>query len=114
MSENNSLDNNKNGRYALGGNTEFSEFAINWWNRNTMEQDPSDIVYFLEKEYEGEPRKLGIIFYGDPRLWWIICQYNGIIDPITELVEGKLLLIPKFSRVKSQLFSNQKTSSIKK
>jgi hypothetical protein len=109
---NNSAYNTKNGRYTLGGTTEVSSFAIELWDANTLPSDVSDIVYFVEKKYEGKPQLLGYVFYGDTGLWWIICQYNGIIDPLEEIIEGKLLLIPTIERVKAQLFSNSNRSVI--
>jgi hypothetical protein len=102
---NNSLDNSKNGRYVLGGATEVSSFALEMWDANTLPPDPSDIVYYVEKKYEGKPHLLGYIFYGDTGLWWVICAYNVIIDPIQEIIEGRALLIPTLDRIKAQILS---------
>jgi hypothetical protein len=105
----NSVYNTKNGRYVFGGVTEVSVATVEWWARTTMRHDPTDIVYFFEKKYEGRPDTLGFVFYGDPGMWWVICQYNSILDPLTELVEGKVLLIPMLTRVKAELFSPNTT-----
>jgi hypothetical protein len=102
----NSVNNTKNGRYTLGGTTEVSMFAIEWWEKNKIDHHPSDIVYYIEKQYAFKPTLLGYLFYGDTSLWWVVCQANGIIDPMTELYEGRLLLIPTMDRVKAELFSN--------
>ncbi len=32
--------------------------------------------------------------YGDINFWWILAQYNGIVDPITELKAGLVLGVP--------------------
>jgi len=109
---NNSAYNTKNGRYTLGGTTEVSSFALEMWDVNILPSDPSDIVYFVEKKYEEKPHLLGYVFYGDTGLWWVICLYNGIIDPINEIVEGKLLLIPTIDRIKAQILSNNSTGGI--
>lgn len=101
----NSTYNSKNGRYVLGGTTEVSSFALEWWNKNPMPRDPSDLLYAMETKYEGRPDLLGYLFYGDPGLWWVIALYNGIIDPTEELITGKLLLIPLRERVEAELFS---------
>ena len=102
----NSAYNVKNGRFTLGGTTEVSSFALEWWNKNSIKSDKTDIIYYVEKKYENKPHLLGYVFYGDELLWWIICQVNGIIDPLTELTEGLMLRIPTLDRVKAQLFSN--------
>lgn len=101
----NSAYNGKNGRYVLGGITEVSSYALEMWDANTLPPDPSDIIYFVEKKYENNPQLLGYVFYGDTGMWWLICMYNGIIDPIDEIIEGKMLLIPSLDRIKSQVFS---------
>jgi hypothetical protein len=49
---------------------------------------------------------LGQIFYSDPGLWWVICQYNNILEPLTELVGGTYLLIPSLNRVTNGLFTS--------
>jgi len=105
----NSTFNTGNGRYVLGGTTEVSSFAIEMWDAITIPPDQSDVIYYMEKKYEGRPDILGYVFYGDPGLWWIIALYNGIIDPTEELIEGKALLIPTLERVQNSIlagFSN--------
>ena len=84
----------KNGRYVRGGTTEVSERFLEWWERFDAQPDISDIAYVLEAKYVGRPDLLAYAFYGDTRLKWVIMQYNNIIDPEEELIEGKLLLIP--------------------
>ena len=39
------------------------------------------------------------MFLGEPRLWWVLAQYNKILDPFTEIVEGAQLYIPSPERV---------------
>lgn len=101
----NSVYNTKNGRYVLGGTTEVSASKLEWWSRTDVKRDPSDIVYVMEKKYEGKPWLLGYVFYGDEGLTWVILQYNTVLDPLTELVEGKLLLVPTLERVKREVFN---------
>lgn len=96
---NNSAYNTKYGRYVLGGTTEVSPHALELWDQSELPRDPSDLIYFVEKKYEDAPQLLGYVFYGDTGLWWVICQYNGIIDPIEEIVEGKMLYIPLKDRI---------------
>ena len=106
----NSTYNTKSGRYTLGGTTEVSAAGIEWWNRNDISFDGSDLIYYIEKKYENKPHLLGYVFYGDSLLWSVICQVNGIIDPLTELVEGKLLRIPTLDRVKAEIFTKNVTA----
>lgn len=103
----NSTYNTRNGRYALGGLTETSSFAIEWWDRNLLQKDVTDIIYAVEKKYEGRPDQLGYLFYGEANLWWVLAQYNGIVDPIGELVEGKVLFVPLIERVRASMLKSK-------
>lgn len=94
-----SVYNEKNGRYVRGGATEVSAKFLEWWNKRDVPKDISDIVYVMEEKYVGRPDLLSYTFYGDVGFWWIICQYNGILDPQVELVAGRELLIPTQSKV---------------
>lgn len=108
----NSTYNKKNGRYVLGGTTEVSASAIEWWEKNTMLPDSTDFIYVMEQKYEGRPDILGYVFYGDPLLWWVICQYNSILDPFAELVAGKVLLIPQQARITQTSSTNTTTGGV--
>jgi hypothetical protein len=101
----NSTYNTKNSRFTKGGITEVSKFALEWWDKNPMPKDASDIVYIMEEKYENRPDLLGYLFYGDPLLWWVIGVYNGITDPLNELALGKVLYIPLKERLENELFS---------
>lgn len=94
-----SVYNQKNGRYILGGSTEVSAKFIEWWNKQVVPRDPSDVLYMLEAKYVGRLDLLAYTFYGDPGLIWIILQYNNILDPDTELIAGYPLLIPVQAKV---------------
>lgn len=108
----NSTYNIKNGRYVKGGVTEVSSFALEWWEKKTIPQDPSDLLYVVEQKYEGKPHLLGLLFYGDTFLSWIIWQYNSIIDPMSELVEGKLIRVPLLDRINATLNKGNKPGGI--
>jgi len=105
--------NEKNGRYVLGGSTEVSAAALEWWERKSLIRDASDFAYYLEIKYVGKPDLLAYTFYGDALLWWVICQYNNIIDPLTELIEGKLLILPDPSRVRTMLKTDVNVGGLK-
>ncbi len=97
----------KNGRYVRGGTVYVTPSALGWWEKRDAEVDPSDIVYVLEEKYVGRTDLLAYAFYGDPQLWWIIPQYNSILDPDEELVQGKALLIPSLEKINSVYRANE-------
>lgn len=98
-------NNNKNAlfskysRYVAGGTTERSSTAIEWWERYNFEPSPTDIVYAVENIYEGRLDLIASVFYGEARWWWFIAQYNNILDPFSEVVPGRVLLIPTQNRL---------------
>lgn len=47
----------------------------------------------------GQPDAIAYRFYGAEELWWIICTFNGIVDPYTEIVAGVKLRVPRLDEV---------------
>jgi hypothetical protein len=90
-------------RYVHGGETESKDGRIEWWNKKDFLFDPSDATYVVESVYEGNPQAIATTFYGDPRLWWFICQYNSILDPVGEITTGRILFIPQKDRMNLML-----------
>lgn len=98
MANQNSVQNGLS-RYVHGGVTEVANDKLEWWDRATFRQDPSDRPYVVEKFYEGRLDLIAAVFYNEPRLWWFIAQFNNILDPATEIVAGRILLIPTKERL---------------
>lgn len=101
----NSTLNTLTGRYVFGGVTEVSQTTIEWWEKNKLPYDTTDVFYVMEKKFEGRPDLIAYTFYGESLLWWFICQYNSILDPDAELVAGVVLRIPTPDRL--QNFKNK-------
>lgn len=102
-------------RYVYGGQTEESARAIEWWEKIQLPRADSDKIYVLEKRYTVRPdcaRQLASIFYNDPNLEWVLLQYNKILDPVEELVEGVVLRVPTLERVRQALLNNENQSLV--
>lgn len=41
--------------------------------------------------------------YGTHQYWWVVCLFNGIIDPTTELEAGREIRIPSLVQIQSYL-----------
>jgi len=95
----------KSSRFVHGGTTEFADNKIEWWERKTFDYDISDISYVVENFYEGRLDLIAATFYDEPRFWWVIAQYNNIIDPFSEIIPGRVLLIPTKERLTAFLTS---------
>lgn len=94
-------------RYVQGGTTERTETALEWWERKKFSTATSDISYTVEKYYEGRMDLIAYAFYDEPRYWWIIAQYNSILDPALEIVEGRYLRIPTLERVRTEFLTGR-------
>lgn len=98
---------NRYSRYVGGGVSEISNQKIEWWERAELERDSTDTVYAVEDFYDGRPDLIASAFYNEPRYWWIIAQYNNILDPFSEIRPGRILLIPSKERIPLLLLNKQ-------
>jgi hypothetical protein len=101
MTTNSTLD--KNSRYVSGGRTEVNSTALEWWERAVFPLDPSDELFTVDKRSEGRLDLIAHAFLGNSHLWWVIAQYNAILDPQAEISVGRVLRIPQQSRIQNIL-----------
>lgn len=47
--------------------------------------------------------------YGDKGYWWILCLFNGILDPISEIAPGTVLRLPSMVDINNFLTSQEST-----
>ena len=102
MSETNSV-NRRMSRFNAGGVTEVAQNRLEWWERSTFSPDANDRIYQVEMKFQGRIDLIAALFLGESRYWWIIAQYNSILDPYSEISEGKILYIPSSERVSAIL-----------
>ena len=100
----NSVDKNKT-RYTSGGTTEIGENTLGWWERSILTSASDDRKYVIERKFEGRLDLIAALFLGEPRYWWIIAQYNSVLDPFDEIREGAIIYIPSSERVEAILSS---------
>lgn len=62
-------------------------------------ESDSDTYYTVSKPEEGRLDIISLINYKNHRYWWIIALANDIIDPMTEVVQGKVLRIPSIMSI---------------
>ena len=63
--------------------------------------------YVLTQSEEGCPDLIAWNVYQDEQYYWIILQFNRIINPLTELMTGMVLRIPDLSEALAYIRSNQ-------
>lgn len=64
-----------------------------------LEPKEGDVFVQIDAELENRPDLVAQKAYGNPRLWWVIYEFNGIRDPLFELRRGTILRIPEQERV---------------
>ena len=57
-----------------------------------LEDESRVTVYKVKKDDTYD--SIALEFYNNPTMYWIICDYNRIIDPLKPLKEGDILYIP--------------------
>lgn len=90
---------NKTSRYVSGGTTENEELGIGWWERKDITQLELDKVVQVTGRHVNRIDLIAYDFLGDSKLWWVIAMYNIILDPHSEIYEGKYIRIPSTSAV---------------
>lgn len=91
----------RSSRYTAGGRTEINSWALEWWERDVLPLGSDDTVYVVEAQFAGRLDQISAIYLLEPRYWWVIAQYNNVLDPYNEIQEGTILYIPSIDRVKS-------------
>lgn len=75
---------------------------------------PSGVNMLLENatkrtitQYDvGRLDKMAYDAYQSQSLWWVIALVNNYINPITDMVVGKTVIVPKYDRVLSWINTN--------
>ena len=93
----------RSSRYVSGGTTEVNSRALEWWERKILPINDDDSSYVVEKRFEGRLDLITALYLNEPRYWWIVAQYNNVLDPVAEITEGVILYIPTIDRVKTML-----------
>jgi len=96
---NNNSTQNRGSRYVQGGLTDIYNKRLGWWEKRLLKKQNDDLVFAILKEDAGRPDLISQRVYGKAIYAWLVLQYNNIVDPVTELVEGKIIKMPTQSRL---------------
>ena len=91
----------QNTRYTNGTitkNRSNEDFLI---LRRPLNLEPGDSDQFVSvpQHLTRRPDLISNLAYGNPDLWWVIYEFNGIHDPLFGLPTGTILRIPAIDRV---------------
>ena len=96
---------NKNSRYVHGGVTTTYSKRLGWWDQTIIEKRQDDEDFYVSGKYVGRPDLIAYEQWGKASLAWLVLQYNNIVDPSEELVEGTLLALPPYTRVVTSILT---------
>lgn len=74
---------------------EKSYFNIcNTINFDNIMNIPSNMMTLYEVKAGDTWTLLSYNFFKTTKLWWLLCKFNGVVDPFTELIPGVSIRIP--------------------
>lgn len=85
-----------------------SEVLPDWLNARYVDLHEKVLEYVLHTVTEtdlGQPDAIAYAHYGDSNWWWLICSYNGIVNPMTDMFLGQRLRIPTLQQAQMSLQS---------
>lgn len=88
--------------YLVGASPYDNGFTLNYGDGDYSLESyplliPSSLNDFQHTLKEGETlQNIAYGYYGDSGKWYIIAEYNNIINPFTELKGGMVLMIPAY------------------
>jgi hypothetical protein len=71
--------------------------------KNLRQQLPADTLYMVTLADTANAPGIAFNVYGDRFYWWVVCFYNGIINPISDLKPGVLLELPNLEDINALL-----------
>lgn len=93
-------------RYTQCGTTFTFPRRLGWWERRELRQQDDDIFTTVTTRQAQRPDLIAFDFYQNSSLMWLVLQYNNIVDPVVELVEGTEIRLPNQQRVQLSILTN--------
>lgn len=89
----------KQSRYVNGGETDRFTNRVGWWEKRSIPFADDDMIIIISKENEKRPDLISNEVYGKAMYNWVVLQYNNIVDVEEELVVGREIRMPTYSRL---------------
>ena len=94
----------RHSRMLNGGTTEIKGDKLGWWERRPLQKNTNtDIRVRIPEIFDGRPDLLAFRIYRNPRLFWLILQYNDIVDIEEEFTTGREIILPARDRTISSI-----------
>ncbi len=82
-------------------NTPMNNLYLDIWTPRPVSAEADDYMYTIQPQYNYRPDLLAYDLYGNSKLWWVFAQRNAdvIFDPIYDFRAGKVIKLPKKSKL---------------
>ena len=95
--------------YPMDGREPYNSFISPMLNRYVKNLEAIRKI-IVTREEEHNLQLISYRQYNTVYLWWLIGLYNGITNPITEVIEGKELYIPSYISIENYISSTRATN----
>lgn len=72
---------------------------------------PASKMFEVTEAFEANLPGIAHEVYNDVGLWWVIALYNGIIDPINDVVKGDKLRLPNLADINAFLNADRNAAT---
>ena len=69
------------------------------WNKLELTADDFDEEITVKEKYIGALDKLSYELYGTEEYWWVIADFNNIIDPFLDMQVGDVIKVPSKNKI---------------
>ena len=64
---------------------------------------PARDTFVVTQAYVANAPGIAFDYYGSQDYWWVVCLFNGILDPIEDFVPGLALQLPSLTDINAFL-----------
>lgn len=65
------------------------------------------VIHVVSETDLGMPDAIAFKYYENSNWWWVLCSYNGIVNPATDMFLGQRLRIPLLQQVQIVLQTSE-------
>lgn len=83
-----------------------SEQLPDWLNARYMDLHEAPLRYTFHTVTSsdlGQPDAIAFRYYQDSNWWWLLCSFNGIVNPLTDMYLGQRLKVPSLHQAQMLL-----------
>lgn len=72
---------------------------------------PASQTLIITQKYVANPFGIAFDVYGNRDYWWLVCLFAGVLNPITDFINGMVIQLPSLSDLNA-LLNSQTTADL--